>query len=86
MSENKYICKSCGSQDVYYDEKYAEWTCKKCGAIAKMEHEIGEAVNIEEEEDLKEEDWFDYAEPEDLVDAGIIDESELYESKFEFEE
>jgi hypothetical protein len=83
MSE-ELICKFCGSKDIYFDEKDAEWICKKCGAIVKLEHEIGEAVEEEEDEgrlgsDYLLEDFFEYAEPEDLIDAGFIDEDEVYE-------
>jgi transcription initiation factor TFIIIB Brf1 subunit/transcription initiation factor TFIIB len=81
MSENKFVCWNCGSSDIYYDKEDAEWICQKCGAIVKSEREIGEAVEEEEEEgrlggDYLAEDFFEYAEPEDLIDEGFIDEDE----------
>jgi transcription initiation factor TFIIIB Brf1 subunit/transcription initiation factor TFIIB len=39
MSENKYICEKCGSEDTYFDEKYGEWICRKCGYIHRIEEE-----------------------------------------------
>jgi hypothetical protein len=32
MSEKKFICE-CGSSDTFYDERYAELICRKCGRI-----------------------------------------------------
>jgi len=72
MSESKYICKSCGSSDVFYDEKDAEWICRKCGYIHRIEEEYIEV--LEEEDELIEEDWFDYYEPD--VDEILMGEVE----------
>jgi ribosomal protein L37AE/L43A len=72
MSENKYTCKSCGSQDVYYDEKYGEYVCRKCGYVHRIEEEFYEV--LEEEDELLEEDWFDYYEPD--VDEILMGEVE----------
>jgi transcription initiation factor TFIIIB Brf1 subunit/transcription initiation factor TFIIB len=35
MNEEKFICE-CGSSDVYFDERYAEIICKKCGRIKRF--------------------------------------------------
>jgi len=62
MSENNFVCKLCGSKDVYFNEKYGEYICRKCGYISKIEEEYTEV--LEEEDELIEEDWFDYYEPD----------------------
>jgi len=33
MSERKFICECGNVDDFYYDDRYAELICKKCGRI-----------------------------------------------------
>jgi len=67
MSENNFVCKLCGSKDVYFDEKYGEYICRKCGYISKIEEEEEyiEVLDAEEDE-LLDEDWSDY-DIEDII-------------------
>jgi len=43
----KFICE-CGTNNFYFDEKYAELICKKCGRIYRIE-EIIEKIEYEGE-------------------------------------